>query len=174
MIESWHEAVATAEDGERLLLIDTDTMVLRPLDGIWGAWHDMTITDARKMFAFSTGVVAVTVSDAVRDFFGTWRDAQRRLLLDDPASMTWREKYGGINQAALGMVMGDALLRIRRLPTIEWNCEHSWWEEATDPRIVHLCGRLRELIFAQPGTSIPAELHRWVDLWHNLEQEAAA
>ena len=174
-MQHWHELVAAAPDGARLLLVDADTMILRPLLDLWDQPFDFAYTTKPSRFPFNSGVIAVRVSDAVRRFFATWLEENRRMLGDPVHHQVWRRKYGGINQAALGLLLerGDhRTLAVRELPCLEWNCDDSSWS-AFDPnvtRIVHVKSALRAAIFFGHAVALPTL--RLVKLWRALEQAA--
>lgn len=176
-MEHWYALVSAAPDGARLLLIDTDTMILRPLDDLWDRPFDFAYTTKVSRFPFNSGVVAFRASDRVRRFVAAWRDENLRMLEDRVHHQVWRKKYGGINQAALGHMLEQGLhreLQVAELPCLEWNCEDAHWD-LFDPavtRIVHLKSGLRQVIFFQhPGKP---STHRLAKLWKGLEQQALA
>lgn len=175
-LETWNRDVQAAPDGARLLLLDVDTVILRPLDPLWDRPFDVAYAErAGVKLPLNGGVIAVRVSDAVRRFFADWTAANARMLTDRTLHQLWKRKYGGLNQAALGFVLeeGGHALTWGRLPCVEWNCEDSTWS-AFDPavtRIVHLKSALRQAIFG----SGPRAPHVWplAQLWRRLEREAA-
>ena len=177
-MEHWYQTVAAAPDGADLLLIDADTMILRPLDDIWDRDFDLAYTVKESRFPFNSGVVFLRVSPAVRAFASRWRDENRKMLGDARHHQVWRKRFGGINQAALGRLLdaGDHQgLTLAKLPCLEWNCEDSSWA-AYDPavtRIAHLKGALRRAVFLRPHTRPEAQLKPLVDRWLELDGLAA-
>lgn len=178
-MERWHRAVLEAPIGARLLLIDVDTFILRPLEDIWDRPFDLAYTTKDHVFPFNTGVVFVRVSDRVRAFVQAWRDTNVRLLSDAEEHRPWRERFGGINQAALGHTLESPIARtidLCELPCLEWNCEDSAWA-AFDPaitRIVHVKSALRRAVFGLAGPMVARErkLQPLVHRWHALERQA--
>jgi hypothetical protein len=145
----WSRLVDEAPDGAELLLLDADIMVLRPLDDLWTRSFDMAYTtkvDAR--LPFNTGVVALRLSPAVRAFHERWVNEQLKMLRDQAFHATYRHKYGGIHQAALGYCLEQGAakhLELLELPCTEWNCEDATWRQFSPEttRIVHLKSGLR-------------------------------
>jgi hypothetical protein len=172
----WCDRVLQAPDGARVLLMDVDTVIVRPLDEVWTMPFDVAYT-IRSGFAFplNAGVVFLRVSDGTRAFMTQWRDVTvRKLEETGAATLTWRRAYGGIAQGALGELLAQPHgLDIRPLPCAEWNCEDSAWR-SYDPavtRIVHLKSALQKAIFGRIAT--PPELRPLVQLWKGLETEAS-
>jgi hypothetical protein len=176
-MEHWHRIVTEAPDGACVLLIDADTMILRPLDDVWAQEFDLGYTTKESRFPFNSGVVFVRVSDRVRAFVTSWRDENRRMLGDARHHQVWRKQYGGINQAALGCLLAKQAqfgLSLAKLPCLEWNCEDSHWAKF-DPevtRIVHIKGALRRAAFLRPQVRPLNELEPLVTRWRDLDDQA--
>lgn len=180
-LDHWAQAVEESRDGDQLLLIDADTMVLRPLDAIWQLSFDVVITTRPTScrLPFNAGVVFARVNTRTRHFFVRWTLENRRMLRDRLRHQEWRKHYGGINQAALGCVMhdesakpADQRVQFLELPCREWNCEDSSWP-SFDPsltRIVHVKSALREAALATGRTS-PA-LRELLHIWRRLDKAA--
>lgn len=174
-LDRWCAIVAAAPDDARVVLIDADTMILRPLDDVWALPFDVAITvKAQPVHPINAGVVFVRVSARTRAWLEAWRDENRRMLHDARHHQVWRRTYGGINQAALGAVLASTSsdVALAQLPCREWNCEDSSWR-AFDPditRIVHLKSQLRLAVFH--GVPAAGEVRRLATLWRSLEREA--
>jgi nucleotide-diphospho-sugar transferase len=177
----WVTVLEACDDGEAVLFLDVDTMILRALDPIWDQPFDFayTVKPPSQRFPFNTGVVAVRASDRVRAFFRRWHAECLRMLPDSARAyhQRWRAKFGGIHQAALGAVLtagGASDLQVLTLPCREWNCEDTTWERF-DPaitRIVHCKSALRATIF---GVGSPTRrVLPLARLWHQLEKECYA
>lgn len=175
-LAAWNEAVQAADQGDRLLLLDADTMILQPLESIWDdPALDVAITtkpaDAR--FPINAGVVAVRVSTATQAFFDLWQSEDRRLFLDPREHQVWRGNFGGLNQSSLGALLtrGGLGVRIVKLPCREWNAEdHSWASLTPSTRIVHLKGELRAALFEHGHKS--EEMRPIIRQWRVLEAAA--
>ena len=169
----WARIVDQAADGDRLLLIDADTMILRPLDAAWEEDFDLAYTvKAGARFPFNAGVTFVRVSAPVRAFLQSWEAENLRMLRDPSRHYPWRRIYGGINQASLGCLLASAHgLKIAQLPCLEWNCEDASWG-AFDPartRIVHVKSLLRQTVFG--SSPRPSELTPLAHLWRQLDAD---
>lgn len=169
-LEHWAMLIAEAEDGDRVLLMDADTLVRQSLDSIWSEPFDLAYTVRPPIcrFPLNAGVVFARVSPGVRRFFTRWVQQNRLVLGNTYAMQPWRRRFGGLNQAALGKLLaeGDAEgLDLRELPCLEWNCEDSTWA-AFDPavtRIVHIKSALRFAIVQ--GGQVPAGAGPLVAEW---------
>lgn len=174
-MEQWNAIVQGAADGERILLMDADTFITRPLYDVWEREFDLAYTSKDSRFPFNSGVMFLRVSAATKAFFEAWAAVNREMLTTASIHAPWRERFGGINQAAFGrMLESGPSIDIAELPCREWNCEDSAWAHF-DPevtRIVHVKSALRRYLFprhvrlAKPGVPELAEL------WTALEREA--
>lgn len=176
-LDRWVELVEGSADGDRLLLIDADTMVLRPLDDVWDQPFDLayTVREACR-FPLNGGVVFVRVSEAVRVFMRAWAVENATMLADRAYHTRWQMRYGGINQAAFGALLeGGALaaLRTLRLPCREWNVEDSTWQRF-DPavaRILHIKSNLRLACLHPLAQAL--QLESLAALWRDADARAA-
>jgi hypothetical protein len=179
-LDRWRDIIAAASDGDRVLLIDADTMITGPLDPAWDLPFDLAITTAAERLPFNAGVVFVRVSPRSRGFLEQWAAVNRSFLGDASALRPWRARYAGINQAALGFMLERAGhgCQVARLPGEIWNCEDSNWKRY-DPaatRIVHLKSDLRRSIFRSlsPRTSLLPIVAAWRALEADALDEARA
>lgn len=174
-LERWATVVAASEDGDRLLLIDVDTMVLQSLDDVWDLDFDVAYTSKPPgaMFPFNLGVVFLRVSARTRAFMAAWV-ARNRALLEAPAeAREWRVRYGGINQAAFALVRGgeEQPCRLVEVPCATWNCEESGWPEfdVAATRILHVKGELRRVVFGRQAPT--RETATAASVWRAADRE---
>ena len=135
--------VDRATDGALLCFLDCDMLILRDLEIELEA--DLTLTVARHQKP-NTGCYFVRVSDRMRDFMSEWATIARALLsVDNRESLV--ALYGGINQAALGVLLKTSdHISLGYVHASEWNCTNDPLNQYTDStRIVHLTGPLREV-----------------------------
>jgi hypothetical protein len=173
-LDRWRDTIAAAADGERVMLLDVDTMITGELEAAWDRPFDLAITSAADRLPFNAGVVFVRVSPRTRAFLEQWAAVNRSFLSDAAALIPWRRRYAGINQAALGFMLERAGhgCTIERLDGAIWNCEDSNWARF-DPaltRIVHLKSDLRRAIFR--GMAAGPTLRPIVAAWRELEAGA--
>lgn len=185
-LDWWVGQVDAAADGDCVLLIDTDTMILGPLEDAWSEDFDFGYTVKEGRFPFNAGVIFLRVSWHTRQFMRVWREENRRMFTRRDYHQPWFRKYGGMNQSALGKLLTEDApnsvgVHVARLPCEVWNCENETWA-AFDPattRIVHLKDglRLAALGAGDPYSMVKRSIHEahahfWplVDTWRTLEQ----
>lgn len=166
-----------ANDGEQLLLLDTDTCLLRPIDDVWDRAFDIAYTTKDNCplgFPFNLGVFFVRVADGTRALLQSWKaenDRMFRLWFEDPS---WRRRFGGVNQAAFGSLLDQGQLsglNVLHLSCQEWNCEDSAWP-TFDPevtRILHVKDGLRRSVMSRQST--PEPLLPAARAWRSLDRE---
>lgn len=160
-LDHWCEAVASARDGDELLLIDADTVILQPIDDIWERAFDLAYTVRPPGYPcpINGGVVFVRVSPSTRLFMAAWGRINRQMLTHKPLRDKWR-RYAGLNQRAFGSLLeqkpGDYGVMLP-LPCAEWNCEDATWStfDTRATRILHVKSSLRSAIFERPGAARP-------------------
>lgn len=176
-LEHWANTVRDAADGERVLLIDADTFVTGPLDGIWEGEFDVKVTarPTSTRFPVNGGVVAVNVNPRSRAFMAAWLREDRRLLRDGDEHRKWGKIFGGMNQSSLGSLRSrphEAL--VVEVPCSVWNCEDFTWKDF-DPkvtRVVHVKSSLRMTVFGIGPSN--AKVKHLARLWRSLEREATS
>lgn len=177
-LERWTEIVEASADGDRLLLIDADTMILQPLDAVWDLPFELayTVRDACR-FPLNGGVIFVRVCEAVRVFMRAWAAENATMLVDRAHHTRWQLRYGGINQAAFGALLESGALasvRTSTLPCREWNVEDSAWR-GFDPalaRILHIKSSLRLACLHPLAHAL--QLESLSALWREADARAAA
>jgi hypothetical protein len=177
----WCRIVNALPDGARVLLIDIDTVILRPLDDVWDRSFDLAYTvrgGPGARFPFNMGVVFVRLSPSTRGFLSAWREENTAMLNDEARHRDGRMKYGGINQASFGTVLEQPIARdvqLERLPCVEWNCEDSAWKDfdASLTRILHVKSELRRTAFGVRHSGGGSQkLQSLAQLWLSIEREA--
>lgn len=175
-LTTWMRLVDAAEDGTRLLLIDCDTLIVRPLDDIWAQSFDVAYTgrDATRA-PINAGVIFVRAGLEARQFFFAWYLAA--IAIRDNDAYRAIQDHGACDQAGL-----YALLRspsrpsahVLRLPCQEWNCADAEWASFdAHTRIVHVKGELRDAVLDGIMTGVHrAALPPLVALWRQVEAEA--
>jgi hypothetical protein len=177
-LQAWERIAASAPDGARVLLVDADTFVTGPLDGIWEQAFDVAYTarDAAR-YPLNAGVIALRVGPETRAFMAAWLAQDALFLRDREAAHTWRQRYGGQNQASLGAILEAGVhtgrgLHLVALPCAEWNCEDTTWARfGPATRIVHVKSALRLDAFDVARTPKTRTL---AAMWRALDAEARA
>lgn len=177
-LDAWAQFLARCDDGDRVLLLDADTVILEPIDDIWARAFDLAYTVKPQGFPFNLGVIFLRVSPATRVFMDRWRAKNAELAaMTYEQARTWRRQFGGINQAAFGLLRDAGALRglaLEMLPCATWNCEETGWQvfASAPPRILHIKGALRRSLFR--GEQPPKALRPALQAWLALEQASQA
>ncbi len=186
----WAQRIAAAPDGAQVLLIDSDMMVLQPIDDVWRLDFDLAYTIRYGHgIPLNGGVVFVRVSPRTRQLVSTWSEVNDRFAANEREHLAWRAKYQGINQASFGYVLehqvGESLgCRLLQLPCAEWNCCQWALFDPARSRIVHVKSRLRNTLFGlrsyaqrrfgASGQLEDQKIRQLIGVWHGLEREALA
>lgn len=181
-LDLWCRTIIEAPVGDRICLMDSDTLLVNGLDDAWDLDFDFAYTVRDYIIPINAGVLFVRVTPETKAFMQRWSDVNAAMYADVPYHLQWKEKYGGMTQASLGSILesDDHGLNLLTLPCREWNCEDSSWGEF-DPavtRVLHIKSGLRELIFR--GDVGPPQYPGWTnemlmplaDHWKALEREA--
>jgi hypothetical protein len=166
-VVAWNEIVQAAPDGEALLLLDCDTLVLGDLEIEPAAAITYTARPSWARLPFNAGVILVRGGSPARHFFADWTAENLRLLSDRSGHRPLRQKFGGLNQAALGVLRARGGYDLATLPCVIWNCEHTCWPQfGAETKILHLMGRMRA---AALGTREPEDdIRPMVELWRRF------
>ncbi len=177
-LDHWNRFVQECADGDRVLVMDGDMMILRGLDDIWDREFDLAYTSKRAKLPFNGGILFLRVSEKTRRFMQAYWDKNMELLAAPQKHAPFRAKFGGMNQAAFGALLPELEttfgLQVLEIPCAEWNCEQSSWPKF-DPkftRIVHVKSGLRKAIFGRGPIEPP--LVPLIEVWKGLERESEA
>jgi hypothetical protein len=173
----WREIVDGAADGEMIGLIDADMMVTGGLAGAAGLAGDVIYTARPEgaRFPLNSGVMFFRVSPRVRRWVHVWHGLNEGMLRDARRHAEWRERYGGINQAAFGetlAIAGELMpeVDVRAVPCAVWNCEETGWADfkVGETRLVHLKGRLRRVLRDGRMARLP-QVRRICEMWRRFD-----
>lgn len=176
--EHWMERLVELPDGTRVLLIDGDTMIVRPLDPVWDLDFDLAYTIRQgTRLPLNAGVVFLRASNRTRAFIRKWWEMNVEFYENEPKHRPWRQKYAGINQASFGYMLEevDHGCRLLTLPCAEWNlCQWDLYDPAVT-RIVHVKSSLRRATFnSHPAPRFRQPTQSLISMWKRLEKEALA
>lgn len=179
-LNAWNRVVENCNDGDKLVLLDADMMIVAPIDDVWDFAFDVALTNKRtSRLPFNGGAVYLRINDKSRHFMRLWRDVNERLYNDPKAHAPWRKKYGGMNQASLGYLKDtDRIpedLRLKWLPCWTWNCcDDAMWRCPKDARIIHIKSGLRRSVFRRKGKHsmryLHTEMSRLIEQWYAYER----
>lgn len=121
---AWCEALDAVKNGERVVFLDADTMVNKPLDAAFDHEFDVAYTTRPGRWPINSGVVFARMSADVRLFFKEWRDCTEWILADDEAYAVAVAHYGAADQASLAMTVVQPQhwgTSFKALPCSTWN-----------------------------------------------------
>jgi len=182
-LDHWNRFVLGCADGDRVLLMDSDMMILRGLDEIWSQDFDIAYTSKNAKLPFNGGVLFLRVSAKTKLFMQAYWDKNMELLNDRNLHAKHRAKCGGMNQAAFGALIPEVVTpkssaietpwgKLVAIPCRDWNCAQGDWAKYTpeSTRIVHVKSGLRKAIFGRGP--IEPHLTPLIDIWRSLERES--
>ncbi len=173
-----NQIVQSAKCGEAICLMDCDTMILRDLSLVWWSKFDFayTVKSPNSGYVCNSGVVFVRVSERTKEFYSAWWQTVLRMLSDEAFHKKWKEKWGGINQAALGWILENhngtsGGVHVKELKTAEWNaCKHDWPTALDKAHVVHILEPLKRCCLQGIATSDPVQ--NIANVWHRFEKLA--
>lgn len=145
----WRDAVYAGSDGERLVLMDADTLVLGDLAFAFDETFDIGWTWRPGRLPVNSGVVYVRVNDRSRAFMDAWVERDSKLMEHRALAAHGRSKYGGANQAAFMWLIthggGQDIALCHPLMCKHWNSvDQTWCDFNEETRVLHIKGRLRD------------------------------
>lgn len=145
----WQQAVNCAEDGERLVLMDADTLVLGDLNDAFDVDFDIGWTWRPGRLPVNSGVVYVRVNERSRAFMDAWADRDKQLMQHRELAKHGASKYGGANQASFMWLIthgkGQDIANCHALMCRQWNSvDQTWCDFDENTRVLHIKGRLRD------------------------------
>jgi hypothetical protein len=177
--------VQEAQDGEICCLIDLDVMVLGDLSEAndWMSCVGIGVT-ARpdgSTYPVNTGVMFVRIGGDTRHFFRHWFGTVKWMLADVASHVTWKARFGGINQSALGYLMSkdvadnaNYLCIGTEVPCSTWNCEGDCQKRqlfSDQTKVVHVHGNLRRVLFNHEPPKND-QIKQLAERWREYEQAA--
>lgn len=180
-LKAWALLVAGLPDGTPVLLLDVDTVILRPLDDIWDQPFDIAYTVRPTSYPINGGVLFVRISTQVRRFFLAWLAEQAKQCSDKARHQRYQRLWRGYNQAAWGALREEGhmdRLTMLPLPCQEWNCEDTTWARF-DPhvtRILHVKDHVKNAILSPRAIHHPlhrAMAQRWLAVEAQIQEAHA-
>lgn len=168
----WVEFVDAQQDGEHVILMDVDMLVLGDLRPAFRESFDIGITRRTSAnWPYNGGVVFVKVSNLTRGFIKRWGEIDEQMYRDERFHAPYSAKYKGQNQSSLGwMVEHDESCKIKEFPCAVWNaCNEDWKAFGNHTKVLHLKSTLRLVALGeQRGT--PSKMRRAVNEFKKYER----
>lgn len=146
----WNWGFDKCEDGDDVVFLDADTMVVKPLSPAFNCTFDVAHTTRYdRRWSINTGVVFVRVSQKTRKWFRTWRDMSAWAYESKERRQTAVGQWGHVDQAtmlaSLEMHKGTGGLEVETLPAQIWN-EDRVTQCPDDVAVFHFKGVLNLLL----------------------------
>jgi len=143
----WRDAFMDSD--RNTVLMDCDTIVRSDLSEVFDDFDfDVAYTVRDSHFRINAGVVFLRPTDAARAWVQAWCDANDRIAGSPSAAAMAMTIHGGINQAAIHDVLGDARIKAQtvELPCALWNCcQEDWHRFHDEVAVLHVKGELRDI-----------------------------
>lgn len=189
---SWVHYINRCEDGEEVMLIDSDTFIVNNPEHVFYMGFDLAITVRSKKQKVNTGVVFIRVSDKIKRFFNKWLEVQEQFYKDysigdvkETLGYEWYRSWAGINQAALMYCIQKGYskefgLELLMFPCKLYNaCMEDWYAPAPKNRYIIHCnfGDLRHVIFGRKPNKTTNKrrkdrLYNVANVWKQLNEKA--
>lgn len=159
----WAARVEAAQDGEIVILLDSDVYVRGSLAELVPPDRNLVVTPKywadsepllnNRRLPINCGVIGVRVTKHARDAISYWDDVTQRMLADRTLHARWEARWGGIHQAALGYVRDHSPMlleaaKIGYAPAARWNACHGplWTADPEGVSVVHVKSDLRQRV----------------------------
>lgn len=170
----WVEELEMCDEGDHVILMDCDMLVIGDLSEAFGKDFDVAYTYRTQCkYPVNGGVIFVKVNKRSIEFFKKFLEINNRMLIEDlELHKEYRAKYAGMNQAAFGYMLEHEshIARLDGLPCSTWNvCDHYTEALAGDARVLHIKGKLRKNIFAPQ--ILNDDLEKPTLMWQEYKRE---
>jgi hypothetical protein len=150
-LDLWVKELEKCEEGDELVLIDCDMLVLGDISPVFKKDFDVAYTfRTQSKWPMNGGTMFVKVNDRSRAFFYKFLEINNTMLKDKVLHQKYRDVYAGMNQAAFGYILEHHkdIAKLKALPCAIWNvCEHYDQAIKNGAKILHIKGKLRQNIF---------------------------
>lgn len=147
-LEYWIRLMDEAKDGERLIFMDCDMLVLGDMEEAFDRKQfDIGYTVRQSGFPLNGGVLFVNVNPSSREFMHLWKKANDDMFADPTLLGPWRRKYAGMNQASFGYMLekGKHQSKLVSFSCGEFNsCDDTWAGVNDKTKALHIKGTLRK------------------------------
>ena len=175
-MEAWGKVADNLD--EPTILMDCDMLVRSDLSSAFESVEHVGLTKRTECrWPINGGVVFLQPTDEARRFLRIWNKLDRKLYQDKALHHYWRERFGGMNQAALGLMLTNYdVAEPQYFPCAKWNaCDEDWANVGTATRVVHYKGDLRKATLSDAPTQVfRDDLRSLVEQWREAEAACTA
>jgi hypothetical protein len=169
-LEIWNRHMQ--EENENVIFADCDILCNA---SAWSAFQTefdvaLTFKPVKSGFPMNGGIVFARPTDGAREFFAKWLEINSRMYNDPNFHIDWKQKYGGMNQAAFGYIYEKNEcpgVNIARLSTRDYNAVECDWGHITDETaFIHYKSKLRHMILSghKPYGVYAEAMKRWYEV----------
>lgn len=150
-LDIWRDFINKCENGENVIIIDSDMIILEDISEVFNKDFDICYTRrSNTKTPINGGILFVKVSDKTKNFFNEYVKINYKMFIDENFHKIWREKYKGMNQAAFGYLLknySDKNLKFSNVPCEIYNaCEPEWKNINTKKiKVLHLKGVMHKI-----------------------------
>lgn len=159
---AWTDLIMCARDGDELLLLDVDTFFVGDGSSCFQGVSAIGVTTRGSLDTLNSGVLAVRVSDAVREWIAPWEE-RTRVWCARNVGRVWCG-----DQDALREMCIDGGVTITQLPCAIYNAQQHCWPPVDGCKIVHVKSDARRILFGGALHGNPGA-HSVASLWSSLE-----
>ena len=194
-LEKWNETVQNSNTGDKVVLLDCDTLVMKDFSSVFDDDFNIAFTDKpNPKGTFNGGVIFVNINDISKEFFNIFLDINYKMIENIQFHMKYRNLYSGMNQSAMGYMYETYYknnktnkYNLKIIPGKLYNQSNMhYWKTGEIGYIIHYMSILRHYIFIKPGVKNSKDkyadiikkldintknnLKKFADIWHEYEQ----
>jgi hypothetical protein len=166
-IRGWRDEVRGMDDGNQVLLLDADTLVLRDPVAAFGEPFDVAHCPNAGVPWCNTGVVFLRVSPVTRRLMSIWADRTGYWAQDVTRTERATKRDGSTDQAAFrdaltAMLDDEPTFTVCELDPAVWNLAKEFERyEPGKTGIVHLKGKVRRKVLSPASVDYPEVRELW-------------
>lgn len=154
----WNDIISDMSDNNNVILSDLDTLYLKDPSDAFNFNFDIGFTakdNTTLRYPLNTGIAFVRVSKKSKDFFKHWLDHTIKILENDTLSKEAINTYGGADQKALAILIGQKIsfgeintdiARLYCFLASEYNVHKDWSDPCAGGRMIHYKGGWKEIL----------------------------
>lgn len=173
-LRKWCQELESAYNGDCIALMDCDLLVIDDFSDVFEKDFDIAYTyREHSKWPLNGGVIFCRANKASRRFFNILLATNEKMYKDNKFHLQWKNKYGGINQAAFGYMLESVNLsefNLLPLPCSIWNvCDIE--TDIEKSKIIHYKGPIRRAMFSSSPGQVQPPFVPLVELWKQYQIE---
>ena len=182
-LKLWHWQDQLNCDEEHVVFMDCDMIVLHDIAsafddqsfdiGITTRANGHMLTGGR--LPINGGVIFVRNNESGKAWVKLFSDVNQQMYENPKFHQPWRDRYGGMKQAAMGYVLEKKKFaaRVKKFPCDEWNsCKPEWHLINDTTKIIHIKSDVRRAVFhEQRDPVLDMKYSQALNRWRSLASE---